>query len=257
MININNLSLTYKKNTILKDVTFTLHNGEILGITGPAGCGKSSLLKAVSGRIKAAEGTIKINSKRISEMRKKEISSAISFLSFPYEYNPEATVFEETIKGRIHLKKFLNPFSELDRDSTHSVLNETGLSDNLSSRLKRSSDSIIRMALIARTINSESDNILLDTPEQGLDLSQKLSVIRTLKKYTARGDKSVLIASSELDFLVKVCDRIIVLKYGAIHETGGSDIITEELMKRVFEVDAMIVKNIITGHPEIHIINNE
>lgn len=257
MININNLRLTYKKNIILKDVTFTLHNGEILGIAGPAGCGKSSLLKAVSGKTKAAEGTIEINSKKLSEIRKKEISSVISSLTFPYEYDPEATVFEETIKGRIHLKKFLNPFSEIDRNSTYYILNETGLSDSSSSRLKRSSGSIIRMTLIARTINSESDNILLDSPEQGLDLSQKLSVIRALKKYTARGDKSVLLASSELDFLVKVCDRIIVLKYGAFHESGGSDIITDELIKRVFGVDAMIVKNIITGLPEIHIIDNE
>jgi ABC-type cobalamin/Fe3+-siderophores transport system ATPase subunit len=113
------------------------------------------------------------------------------------------------------------------------------------------------MALIARTINAESENIVFDSPEHGLDPLQKLSVVRTLKKYTGRGEKSVLIASSDLDFLVKICDRIIVLKDGTIHNSGGSDIITEELMKKVFGIDVMIVKNIITGLPEIHIINNE
>ncbi len=112
------------------------------------------------------------------------------------------------------------------------------------------------MTLIAQTVNSESENIILDSPEYGLDPSQKLSAIRALKKYTVRGDKSVLIASSEIDFLIKTCDRIIVLKNGAIHASGGSDIFTGELLKKIFGVDVIVVKNIITGLPEIHIINS-
>ncbi len=244
MININNLNLFYKEKPVLSNVTFTLHNSEVLGITGPSGCGKSSLLKAISGKLTATSGMIELNGKDINQFKKKELSKQISYLISPYEYNPEATVFEETLKGRIHLKKFLNPYSEIDRDSTHSLLDEMNISGKLSMRLKRSPDSIIRMTLIARTINSGSENILLDSSEYGLDPLQKLYLIRTLKKYTSRGEKSVLIASSDLDFLVKICDRIIVLKDGAIHESGGHDIITEELMKSVFGIDVMIAKNI-------------
>jgi len=257
MITISNLNLILKQTHILKDVSFTLHSGEILGITGPSGCGKSSLLKLLSDKKNSYTGKIKIKGEEISEFTKKKLRSETSALLYPDEFNPESTVFEEVIRGRIHLKKMLNPYSEIDRDSTQAIIDETGLSEKSIIRLKRSSDSTIRMALIARTINSGSDIIILDSPEQGLDPSQKLSVIRALKKYTVKGDKSVLIASSDIDFLVKICDRIIVFKEGEIFETGGCDIITEDLMKKIFGIDAMIVKNIITGLPEIHIINNE
>lgn len=257
MITIKKLSLNKNKKTVLNNISFTLNSGEVLGITGPAGCGKSLILKAIAGKIKTSDVTFGLNEKNFSEFGRKEQCRHISSLLFPCEYNPEATVFEETIKGRIHLKKFLNPYSETDRESTLSILDETGLSGKLSSRLKKCSDSIIRLTLIARTVNSESENIIFDSPECGLDPLQKLTVIRTIKKYTAGGDKSVLLASSDLDFLVKICDKIIVLKDAAIHESGGSEIITEDLMKNVFGIDVMITKNIITGFPEIHIINNE
>ncbi|HPF06512.1 MAG TPA: ABC transporter ATP-binding protein [Spirochaetota bacterium] len=256
MINISNLNLIYKQTPALNNVTFTLENGEILGITGPSGSGKSLLLKAVAGKIKTGKGIIKLNEKELSDLKGKELHKEISHLLPPYEYNPEATVFDEIIKGRIHLKKIFNPYSETDRESTDAIIHDAGLSEKASIRLKRCPDSIIRMTLIAQTINSESENILLDSPEYGLDPSQKLSAIRALKKYTARGDKSVLIASSEIDFLIKTCDRIIVLKNGAIHASGGSDIFTGELLKKIFGVDVIVVKNIITGLPEIHIINS-
>jgi iron complex transport system ATP-binding protein len=257
MITVKKISLNKNKKPVLNDISFTLNSGEILGITGPAGCGKSLLLKAIAGIIRTADVTVGLNEKNLSESSRKEQCRDISSLLLPCEYNPEATVFEETIKGRIHLKKFLNPYSEIDRDATLSILDETGLTDKLSLRLKKCSDSIIRLTLIARTVNSESENIIIDSPECGLDPLQKLTVIRTIKKYTAAGDKSVLLASSDLDFLVKICDKIIVLKDGVVHESGGSEIITEDLMKDVFGIDVMIAKNIITGFPEIHIINNE
>jgi ABC-type cobalamin/Fe3+-siderophores transport system ATPase subunit len=64
MINITNLNLFIKKTPVLNDVTFTLHNNEILGITGPSGCGKSSLIKTLSGKIDSAGNMIEANGKR-------------------------------------------------------------------------------------------------------------------------------------------------------------------------------------------------
>jgi len=257
MIKLNNINLIIKKKAILNNISFTLDNGEILGITGPSGSGKSSLLKVISGKLSATSGIIEINGKEIMQINKHNQSRLISCLFSSQEYNPEATVYDEILKGRIHLKKFLNPFSDIDRNSTYSLIDETGLAEKSYSRLKRASESIIKLTLLARTINSGSENIILDSPEHGLDPLQRLTIIRLLKKYTAKGDKSVLLASCELDFIIKVCDRIIILNEGCISDSGGNDIITEELMKKTFGIDTIIVKNIITGLPEIHIINNE
>lgn len=257
MIKINNLNLIIKKTAVLNNINLYIHEGEIVGITGPSGCGKSSLLKAVCGKIKTDPGMVGLNGRDLSEYKKRDLRRFISLLSAPYEFNPEATIFEEAIRGRIHLKKFLNPYSETDRDSTCTLLDEIGISGASERRIKRSSESLVKMALIARTLNAGTAAAAFDSPECGLDPAQKLMVIRAIKKYTARGDKTVLIASADLDFLVKVCDRIIVLKDGSIYKSGGNDIITEELMKVLFGIDVMIVKNIITGLPEIHVINSE
>ncbi len=255
MIKIESLSLIINKTPVLKDINFQIPAGEILGITGPASSGKSMLLRSLCGKIKISTGKINIKGRNINQYNKKELSKLISYLPVFPEFNPESSIFEETIKGRLYLKKILNPFSALDREETFNILDELGISTESEIRMKTLPDSLIKMALLARTINSGSDIVAFDSPEYQIDPSQRFSLIRTIKKYVIKGNKNIIIASSDIDFLIKICDRIVILKNGSVDDSGSVDIITAEMMKRVFGVNALILKNLVTGLPEIQIID--
>ena len=91
MININNLNLIYKQTPALSNVTFTLENGEILGITGPSGSGKSLLLKAVAGKLKTGKGIIKLNEKELSGLKGKELRRDAFSVNMPPPFWPTYT----------------------------------------------------------------------------------------------------------------------------------------------------------------------
>ncbi len=255
MIKINNLQLSLDSATILKDINFEIHSGEIVGITGPSGCGKSSLLKTICGEITADSGMISINGIDVVAYMRKELKKTVALLTSPYDHNPESTIYEEILSGRKHLKKFLNPYSEIDHNETFDKLEELGISQKSEMRLKRCNESLLRMALIARTFNTDASVIALDMVESDLDLLQKITFIRAMKKYALNHKRTFLIVSPDLDFLAKAADSIIIMQNGSIKESGSCDIITEDLVKRIFGTDVMIVKNIVTGLPEIHVID--
>lgn len=255
MIKISNLQLTLNKIKILDDINFEIHSGEIVGVTGPSGSGKSSLVKAICGEHTVNPGMIEINSLDITAYTKKELRKTIVSLSLLHDYNPESTVYEEIISGRRHLKKFLNPYSEIDHDETSDTLETLGISSESGMRLKRCSESLLRMTLLAKIFNTNARIIALDMIESTLDLSQKITIIRTIKKYALNHNRTFIIVSSDIDFLVKVADSLIIMQNGSIKESGSCDIITEELVRNLFGIDVMIVKNIVTGLPEIHVID--
>jgi len=255
MLKLDNLTLVIGKTTILNRISFGLQEGEILGVTGPSGCGKTTLLKALSGNIKIPDNTIELGGRDINEYRTKKLRKIIAFLPSAYEYNPESTIFQEVLKGRLHLKKMLNPYSDFDRESTFSILKEMGIPGEPGKRMKHSSDSLKRISLIGQTLNSEKDITFLDSPDRELDALQKIFVIRTIKKFVSNGGRSVIIASSDIDFLIKTCDRIIFLKNGAIAGCGSADLITEDFMHQVFGINTLISRNIVTGLPEIQVID--
>jgi len=98
--------------------------------------------------------------------------------------------------------------------------------------------------------------LLLDSPESGLGFRQINILTRQLKKYTSSGQRSVVISSSDINFLSKTCDRIVVIHRGRIAETGSHEMIDENFLKKYYGIEAVVTRNIVSGLPEIHVIEN-
>jgi len=255
MIRIEDIDYTLKNEPVLSGLNLEIHSGEILGITGPGGCGKSAFLEIISGEAKSGHGRILFDDNNLQQLTKKERAGLISYLRNRIEFNPESTLFDEILGGRIHLKKILNPYTDNDRESTISLTVDLGIKAYSDKRLKHLPFSMQKLCILAKTFNSESAVTLLDNPETGLDLSQKFLSARLIRKHVKKGDKTIIIASSDIDFLVKVCDRLVIMKNGKITGSGGIEIITETLMKEIFGVNTMVGRNLVTGLPEIQLID--
>jgi len=255
MLSIKDLTFRKGKNIPVKNISLTIENGEIAGITGTAGSGKKTLISLISKKEKKYKGSISIDDLEIKTLNRKKFSKLLSLNSSSTDnFNPEAYVKEWVLGGRILHKKILNPYSEDDKDIAHKELLNFGLAGLSGTKLKRVSWTSLRMASLARSFAARSGILLMEKPEAGLDLYQRHLLIQNIKKYTASGNRIIILTSCDLNFLAATCDRIVVLDHGSIAETGSGRIITESFVRKYFNIEVIVSKNIITGLPEIQII---
>ena len=255
MINIKNLYLTFKGKDILKNITIQFNEMEIIGICGPADSGKTALLKLIAGSIKPDSGSIVINGKSPASMKKNDMIKICTLcLSGFQDLNRESTVYNFVLSGRIHHKKALNPYQEIDKNIAENIILDFNLEQLRDIKLKYISDSILQTALLARSLTQQNDILLLDNPENFLNINQKKNFFRVMKKYVSSGKKTVIISSGDINFLSNICDRIAIINHGEIIYNNSPSELNEKIIKQTFNTDVILIKNIITGKNEFQII---
>lgn len=255
MISINNLTYSINDKLIFKNISAAFNNGEIVGITGPAGSGKKVLIDLLRNKRKDYHGNIFIDDVNLKTADKKKLKKLISHYSLAESIiNPEAIVKEWILAGRINHKKRLGSYTELDREIVSKEIENFGLTQISETRLKIISDTYVKIASIAKAFSAQSNLLILEKPEAGLNINQKVILTKCIKKYPVKGDKTVILTSSDLNFLAASCDRIIILGDNGIAESGTHRIITGDFIKKHFNIEAVVTKNIYSGLPEIQIV---
>lgn len=257
MLTINNLSCAIKKRNILAGINLEVHENEILGIAGGPCSGKSLLLNILSGHYSKYSGEIHIDGRELSSLSAMELKHHVSLCTFKDRgYSPEATVFDTVIRGRRTRKSIFNPYTDTDREDAGRCIDQLRLAQYSGERLKNVSESVVRISLIASSVMTGSGLLLLDSPEAGSGYRQRSDTIAFIKKYAASPGKTIIIASSDINFIAACCDRIIVLENGKSVAAGTPEIIDEKFMKRFFNIEVMVSRNVVTSLPEIHVIES-
>lgn len=253
MFEMSNINFIENKKIILKNINITINDGEIIGIIGRSGSGKTVLLKIIAGLNKKYTGKIIADGIAVEKNRKAKIEN----VSYLFDINKkdiiDDSVFNYLLNSRKHFKKILNPYSELDIQITEKYTDLFNLSEYKDQRMLSTSEGIFKKSMLAFTFVKESKILILDNPDSLLDLHSILLLHKTMQRYVIDGDKSIIIASNNINFICRSADRIILLDQGNIFTEGTPDIINAELVKKHFGVDIMISKNIYNGRPDIHL----
>ena len=255
MLTIKNLSYNLNNKIIFNNISATFNDGEIIGITGSAGSGKSSFINLLRNSAKDYSGSISINDSNIKTTNKKILKKIISHYSLiENSINPESITKELILSGRIKHKKRLSPYSEMDKEIARRVMINFELEKFAEIRLKMISESSRKMSSIAKTFSAQTDILMLEKPDAGLNINQRVVLSKAIKKYTSTGSRIVILTSTDLNFIAGTCDRIIVLADNSIAESGTHKIITADFVKKYFNIEAVVTRNIYSGLPEIQII---
>ncbi len=255
MLSVTNLTYSRRNKLIFNNLSAAFNDGEIIGITGAAGSGKSIFIELLSSEHRDYEGNILLDDFDVKKTDKKKIRSLISrYSSIQHTINPEAIVNEWILSGRIFHKKRLSPYSDLDKEIAYKEMKNFGLDQLSDTRLKLISETSRRMASLARVFSAQSKLLLLEKPEAGLNITQRVLLTKCIKKYTLQGDKIVVLTSGDLNFIAATCDKILVFDDSRIAESGSHRIITGEFIKKYFNIDAVVTKNIYSGLPEVQVI---
>lgn len=235
------LSKSYKKGIMaVKDVSFTVGEGEIFALIGPNGAGKTSTIRMISTLIKPTGGDAFVDGHSIITEPDK-VRQAITYL-------PDEAGAYKTMTGMDYLYFMAGLFSadkdEIDKYVNRAV-NMCGLGDRLEEKIGGYSRGMIRKLLLSRAVMTRPKLAILDEATSGLDVINALDIRKTIKKLSAEEGMSFLLSSHNMLEIEYVSDRVGIMAHGELMVTGTIDELKaryeaanlEEVFERVVQSD--------------------
>lgn len=225
---------------VVNGVSFKLRAGEILGIAGVEGNGQNEIAELVSGLIPLNHGDIILNGmsirgKTIRQIRDKGMAY-ISADRMKYGCAPQLSIRENIMADRIHDQKYRKCRIFLDtrkiNDEVDRLIKEFEVScDNRSQPIRMLSGGNIQKVIVAREFTSGANLIVANQPTRGIDVGTAEMIRKTLVHKTRKENIAALLVSSDLNEVLEVSDRLLVMKDGKVvaHFRRAHDV-TDELL---------------------------
>ena len=239
VLEVEKLYFSYNRVPMLRDVSFQVFDSEIVGIIGPNGCGKSTLIKSILCLLDPDSGRVNVDGNSVKEMSINERAASMSYVPQFITPNFSHSVFYTVLMGR---KPYIGwTYSEHDRKITLDTLKQMKL-DDLGTRLFNTlSGGEKQKTLLARAMAQDCRVMLLDEPTSNLDLKHKKEVMMILKKISNKKKNAVIMAIHDLNLAALFCDRLILLSQGKKVEEGSPvEVITKENLKKIYDVEVDI-----------------
>ncbi len=221
LLRVENLTYTYNPNTpfckdAITDVNFTAEKGEIIGIIGHTGSGKSTLVQHLNGLLRPASGKIYYNEEDIWDNPKK-IGSIRSKIGLVFQY-PEYQLFEETVYKDIAFgpKNMGLSDEEIDAAVRETIRSVEISEDYLQKSPFDLSGGEKRRVAIAGVLAMKPEIIVFDEPTAGLDPQGRATVMEIIKRYRERYNATVFVVSHSMEDMALIADRILVLNKGQV-----------------------------------------
>jgi len=215
------MEIRHLSNRRVHDVSLELHRGEILGIGGLVGAGRTELLRAIYGADEISEGEILLNGKRVSiTSPASALKNSIALL--PEDRKQQGVVMGMSIGHNISLTilEKLSVFSvirkRLELDICNQLVKDLAIKlSSLRQPVKNLSGGNQQKVVLAKCLATSCDILFIDEPTRGIDVGAKQEIYRIMRKLADNGTGIVMV-SSEMSELIGMSDRIIVMKEGRV-----------------------------------------
>jgi iron complex transport system ATP-binding protein len=233
----------------LDDVSVTVERGSLTGLLGPNGCGKTTLLKLLSGVLQPKHGTVSLNGEALAGRSRRDIARHLAVV--PQETHPafDYTVMEMVLMGR---HPHLGPF-ELEGPSdlalARDALAATGTEPLAARAYMTLSGGEKQRVVIASALTQAPDVLLLDEPTASLDLGYQLEVASLLRRLNRERSVTMVLATHDLNLAASLCDQLILMRDGRMVAQGATrDVLTATTIRRIYDVDADVSFHAPAGH---------
>lgn len=234
ILEVNNIYKNFGNTEVLKGVSFSMNEGEVISILGSSGSGKTTLLRCINFLEHADEGLIKVDGDVIfdakdatyksNQIRKAQLNFGLVFQSF--NLFPQYNVFENVTlapkllaKERSDYKQNKNEIIAEIEENAKAVIASVGLSEKLESYPCQLSGGQQQRVSIARALALKPKILFFDEPTSALDPELTGEILRVIKQL-AKENITMVIVTHEINFAKNVSDRILFMDDGVVAESG-------------------------------------
>ena len=243
LLSVEELSFAYRDREVLRGITFSVDAGEVLGLVGPNGCGKTTLIRCADGMLSPHNGRVMFKGKELGTMHRREVARAMAYVPQSTGNRTSSTVFETVLMGR---RPYLNwTVSCADEDKVAEALRLLDLEGLALRKVGELSGGERQRVMIARALVQETGVVLLDEPTSNLDIRHQMAVMEVLHGLAEEKGLAVVIALHDLNLAATYCHRLLVLAKGSIYGYGTpEEVLTPEMLGSVYGIEAVVKQDL-------------
>jgi iron complex transport system ATP-binding protein len=258
MIRMEKVQCGYGARIVLDGIDLEIKKGEFVGIIGPNGSGKTTVLRSITRLIKPVHGKIYLDNKDIYTLKHKEVAQEIAVVSQNLPVIT-MTVKEFVLLGRVpyykNLQFFENKQDLVAADKAMAMTDTGRLKDHYLSEM---SGGEVQLAFIARAIAQEPSLLLLDEPTAHLDITHQVNILDLIKRLNRQHNLTVIIVLHDLNLASEYCDRLVLMNNGRIKKAGTpEEVLTYKDIEEVYHTVVVVEKNPLSGKPFVLVVSEE
>lgn len=215
LLQVESIKAGYGKKTVIWDISMQLQEGQIVGLLGPNGCGKSTLIKALCNGI-SYQGSVKICDQDMKAMTEKEISKLCSYVPQSSGLSIDISALEVVLMGFYPYLDILQRPDKHMRKKAQDMLKRVGLKSELHANYMELSEGQKRMCILARSLVSDVKLLLMDEPDASLDFGVRNHLFQILQERVANGRTGALLSLHDADLALAYCQSIYLMLNGQI-----------------------------------------
>ena len=234
---------------ILDRVSFEVPAGKMLGLLGPNGSGKTSLLRLLAGLKRPNSGRVTLEQKDLQRIPRRSIASRVAFVEQHGTTNANLRVIDVVKLGRFPHRSMFSGWTTVDDAAVEDALERTGMRAKRNDRWQSLSGGEKQRTHIARALAQAPKELILDEPTNHLDIQHQISLMRLVASLPVTS----IIALHDLNHAAMFCDELIIMQQGRIVASGTPEaVLSEDLLRNVFSVEARVETSPYHSRPHIH-----
>lgn len=239
-LKINRLNFGYRGQQVLREVSFSVHTGELMCLLGPNGVGKSTLFRCILGGNSGYRGEILLDGKNIRALKQRQLAQWVGYIpqsSVPvFGYSVYDTVLMGTTAS---LGMLQNPGKE-QRRAAQAAIERMGIAHLSGRSVAELSGGERQLVMIARALAQKARFLLMDEPTANLDYGNQLRVMQMVRELARQG-YGILVSTHSPEHALQYADRVLVLKEGRVLCCGVPDqVLDAPTLSRAYDVDVQV-----------------
>ena len=254
MIELKNIGFRYDKDAepVLRDVSFSLSDGQCASVLGNNGAGKSTLLKCIDRILRPEAGQVLIDGQDVFLLSANEMARQVAYVA-QNARSSDLLVFDTVLLGRRPHIRF--DVSSHDRELVSELLARMKLSHLAMRPLSQLSGGEAQKVLLARALAQEPRLLLLDEPTSNLDPRNQHEVMHLVRDLALERNICVITVLHDLNLAIRYSDRFLLLKDGGVYAAGDASCMTPETIEAVYSMHVHIIEHrgipVVIPFPEV------
>lgn len=240
MISIDNISFEYGPKAIFNHLSLNMPNKGLVTIIGPNGCGKSTLMKLISGDLKPSKGEILIDGLHISDIKVLQLARKLAYCRQNIQSEFPMACLDYILLGRRPFKARFEDYSQADFDMVELMIKKTESSAFIESKLNELSGGERQRINFTKILTQDTPIMIFDESFSAMDLKYRLFCLNVLRELASK--KLIITVLHDINLAYLYSNHLIVMKDGKIIKEGCKDILSEDLIKEVYEVEVEFIE---------------